>query len=122
MEKEILNMRIVPFVKEVKKEKKGKIVSVNVDNLSGEEHKRMSCDSKIFELVGDNLYTVCDTPITFKGTGLRLRLCYVYDELTQEEQEKYFDRSEVIATIAKNEVMQQAPVKNVPKRRIRERK
>lgn len=120
MEMEIQTIRVVPFVKEQVKEKKGKKYVCHDDNLTSAEHRNMSCEPKIFELVSDGVYDLLDMPLTFKGCGLKLRLCYLFDDLTEEEQEKYCDRSELVTIIAKNNI------KNVEmttsKKKIRERK
>lgn len=120
MEKEIQTIRVVPFVKEAIKEKKGKkYISYN-DNLTSTELKKMSCEPKIFELIADGIYDLYDTPLTFKGSGLRLRLCYLYDELNEEEKEKFFERSETISIIIKDNKKEET--KTTPKKRVKERK
>ena len=120
MEKEIQIIRVVPFVKEEIKDKKGKKYISYKDNLTSVELRKMSCEPKIFEIVADGVYDLYDTPLTFKGTGLKLRLCYLFDSLTPEEQAKFFDRSEVISIVIKDNTKDKT--KNTPKKKVRERK
>lgn len=103
MEKEVCYTRIVPFVKYETKMKNGKKSEIAIDNLSGDEVKKMSRDPVILEKSEDT-YILYETPLRFRGTGLRLRLCYLFDDLTKEEQERFFDRSEVIPTISSRTV------------------
>ena len=120
MEMEIQTIKVVPFVREQIKEKKGRKYVDYEDNLTSTENKNMSCEPKILELVSDGIYDLLDMPLTFKGCGLKLRLCYLFDDLTEEEQEKYNDRSELVTIIAKNNVKKD--VMMTSKKRIRERK
>lgn len=111
MEKKFINMRVVPFVREEKIIKNGRTCITKVDNLSTDEIRKMSIVPQIFEKNNDGDYVLDRTMIRFKGTGLRMLLCYVHSELTSEEQEKYFDRSIVLPVIVKNEIKTTAQVK-----------
>ena len=115
MEKEFIEMRIVPFVREEQIIKHGRTCTVKVDNLSTDEIKKMSTMPQIFEKNNDGEYVLDKTMIRFKGTGLRMLLCYIYNELTLEEQEKYFDRSIVLPVIVKTEIK----TTNQVKKRVR---
>lgn len=122
MEKELYNTRVVPYVRYETRNKNGKTYEVKVDNLSNEEIRNMSCLPKIYERVSSDVYVIDNTPLTFRGTGLRGLLCYDFEQLTKEEQEKYFDRSIVIQTVPKS-IIEEKKVANSrkPKSRIKER-
>ena len=93
MEEKQYNIRIVPFVKYITKEKSGKKNVDVVDNLSSEEISQMSCEPRMFRRKGDCVY-LAEIPLAFKGgTGIKGFLCYVFDELTSEEQDRYMVRS-----------------------------
>lgn len=96
--KEVYYMKVVPLVRTEKIMKKGKLVSVKVDNLSNEERRNMSCDPRMLWENKEHTY-FAEMPITFKqGTGVLGTLYYIFGELTLEEQEKYDDRSILIPT------------------------
>ena len=98
MEEKKYIIRIVPFVKYTTKEKNGKKYEDVTDNLTSHEIRNMSCEPKIFRRKGDLVY-LAEIPLTFKGgTGVKGFLCYVFDELTIEEQERYINRSELFET------------------------
>lgn len=104
MEKETFSTRVIPFVRSVTKTKNGKTYKEVVDNLTSEERRNMSCEPRMLWERKDNVY-VAEMPLSFKeGTGVKWVLCYVFDELTEEEQKKYFDRSIVITTTIKDVV------------------
>lgn len=124
MEKEINYLRVVPFVRYVRKfnGRGEKTHEIPVDNLSGEEIRNMSCEPKILEKNADGLYYVDETPLRFRSTGLRGRLCYLYSELNREEQIKYLDRSIMIPTVnklatRKQENLEQEALKKIKKRK-----
>lgn len=112
MEKEFIEiMRVVPFVIEKQIIKNGRPQYVKVDNLSSEEIRKMSIVPQIFEKNNTGEYVLDKTMIRFKGTGLRMLLCYVYNDLTLEEQQRYLDRSIVLPVIFKNEIKTTTQVK-----------
>lgn len=97
MEKKIYDTRVVPLVMTNEKFEK-------IDNLSNEEIKNMSCDPRILWQNSDRVY-MAEMPLAYKGgTGIKWSLYYVFNELTKEEQAKYFDRSVVIRTTIKDVV------------------
>lgn len=105
MEKEIYEMRVVPFVKYVARMKNKKKYEDVVDNLTYDEITNMSSEPRMFRRNHEGLY-ISEMPLTFKGgTGIRGFLCYVFDELNEEEQAKYLDRSIVIPTTSETVVM-----------------
>lgn len=98
MEEKLYSIRIVPFVKYISKENNGVTYEDVEDNISSEEIKNMSCEPRIFRRKGDLVY-LAEIPLAFKGgTGVKGFLCYVFDELTKEEQNKYMDRSVIFNT------------------------
>lgn len=98
MEEKQYDIRIVPFVMYITKEKNGKKDIDVVDNLSSDEISQMSCEPRMFRRKGDCVY-LAEIPLAFKGgTGVKGFLCYVFDELTSEEQERYKDRSILVNT------------------------
>ena len=51
----------------------------------------MSCDPRMLWRNADDVY-IAEIPLAYRGTGVKWSLYYVYDELTEEEQQKYIDR------------------------------
>jgi len=104
MEEKIIEMRVVPYVRTETIVKNGKESYVKVDNLSTEEIRKMSVKlPKILERNSEGIYVLDETSVTFRGTGLRMLLCFDFSELTKEEQYKYFNRSIVVPVIVKKE-------------------
>lgn len=104
MEKKVYDTRVIPFVKNDIKIKNGKEHKVIVDNLTREEIKNMSCEPRMLWENKEHVY-MAEMPLTFNGgTGIKWSLYYVFDELTVEEQRKYFNRSIVIPTTIKSVV------------------
>lgn len=98
MEEKQYSIRIIPFVKYVTKVKNGKTYEDVIDNITYAEINNMSCEPRMFRRKGDLVY-LAEMPLTFKGgTGVKGFLCYVFDELTAEEQEKYMEKSEIFNT------------------------
>lgn len=90
--------RVIPFMRYEKKIKNGKPYEVAIDNFSLEERENLSCEPQMFRKVGNHQY-IAEMPLTFRGgTSIKGFLCYVFKDLTEEEQVKYFDRSIVIQT------------------------
>lgn len=121
-EKKIYDVRVVPFVLCKKNEETGKIIKI--DNLSNKEIKNMSCDPRMLWETQENVY-VAEMPLTFNGgTGVKWSLYYVFSELTQEEQEKYYDRSIIISMTRPNvvQVYGEESKKFFGKRKVKERK
>lgn len=89
MEKEIYYTRILPLVRY---EDNGV-----VDNLTKEELLSLSKDkARMLWNFGDNLY-VAEQPLALKtGMSIKFSIVYLFDELTSEEQDKYYDRTIVL--------------------------
>lgn len=123
MEMKVCEKRVVPFVRYEKKEKKGKIYEEPVDNFTSLELKNMSCLPKMFKMNEDHIY-IDDMPLTFNGgTSIKGFLCYVFDELNDDEKTKFFDRSIVIHTAVKNNNQDQNTFKkSINKRKTKERR
>lgn len=96
-----MEVRIVPYVVSKEVNRNGREVTIQVNNLTKEEIKNMSCESRMLWLEDDKLY-ITNPPIIYNGDGgVRDSFCYIYDELTSAEKEKYFSRSTLItATIS----------------------
>lgn len=104
MEQEIYEVRVLPFVLEAEKMVNGKKYIERIDNLNNEEIKNMSCEPRMFWQRSNRTY-MAEMPLTYKGgTSIKWSLLYVFEELTKEEQEKYFDRSITIYTTEKDVV------------------
>ncbi len=94
-----MTMRIVPYVRFITVRRNGRLFREEINNLSNEEIKNMSCLPRMLWHSKNDEYYVAELPLTHRGTALKWSLCYVYDELTKEEQEAYLDRSIVVKTI-----------------------
>lgn len=105
MENETQYKRVLPFVVSRVDVKKGKEHVVKKDNLTNEEIRNMSCESIMLQ--PDDAYEAYRkvNPLVFSGfgTGIRMFLCYDYDMLTKEEQDKYYDRTIVIPFVDSKE-------------------
>ena len=104
MEKGIYEVRVLPFVVVEEKMVDGKRYIEKRDNLTTDEIKNMSCDPRMLWQTAERIY-VAEMPLAYNGgTGVKWSLLYVFNELTKEEQDKYFDRTIVIHTTEKNVV------------------
>lgn len=98
VEQKFYETRIVPFVRYETINKNGKEMEIAVDNLTSQEVSKMSCEPRIFRRIGKRQY-IAENPLIFNGgTSIRGLLCYVFSELTEEEQNEFMDRSIVIQT------------------------
>ena len=88
------SMRVIPLVIE-KESGDSRNSSIYVDNLLNEEINNMSSEQRMLWHIGDQIY-LAEKPLIYRGNEIRKKLYYVFDELTSEEQEKYFDRSIII--------------------------
>ena len=94
-------VKAIPFI--IKEYKDGKIVSKRY-SLTDKETKEMSCDPRILwdrhDRVYDSTY-FAELPLMYHGKDkLKDSLYYIFDELNEEEQEKYKDKVvEVLVTI-----------------------
>lgn len=123
VEKKVYETRVIPFVKEEIKVKNGRISKKIVDNLSQSEIKNMSCEPRMLWENKEHVY-MAEMPLAFNGcTSVKWSLYYVYDELTSEEQAKYFDRSIVIPTTIQSvvKVYGDSSKKVFSKRKIKEK-
>lgn len=118
--KETYDILILPFVINKKVIRNGIESYAKVDNISSEESKRMSCEPKFLVRENDELY-LTDLPLFYSGTGIRWQLCYVYDDLTEEERVRFADRFEIIKatrpyTPGINIYKKEEKIKKVPRR------
>lgn len=102
-EKDTYYMRILPLVNHKEMTQNGKTYIDRVDNLTNSEINTMSCEPRMLWKNNEGFY-IAEMPLTHKGTGIKWTLCFVFDELSSDEQERYFDRTEVIPVI-KEEVV-----------------
>lgn len=91
-EKQIYEVRVLPLVKEIKREGKTSLI---LDNLTREESKNMSCEPRMLWDFGDKIY-FAEMPLTYRGSSVNDKLFYIYDELTAEEKQKYLERTTII--------------------------
>ena len=96
MEKKIYDTRVIPYVRSVTRTRKGKQYQVTVNTLNKEERENISCKPRMLWENKEHVY-VAEMPLVYnEGNGVKGLLYYVFNELTPEEQEKYFDRSVTI--------------------------
>lgn len=98
MEKEIYYTRVLPLIRyDVQKDKNGNEHTVAVDNLLREEIVSLSEDkARMLWNNGTDLY-VAEQPIIYhEGMSIKFSIVYLYDELSKEDKEKYFDRTVVL--------------------------
>lgn len=120
MENEVTYIRILPYVRVERIVKNGKESLVKIDNLSVAEISKMSVKMpKIFERNSDGIYVLDEPSITSRATGIRMLLAFAYDELTEDEQLKYFDRSILIPVIVKDKELPNKNTKNISRRRTK---
>ena len=99
--KKYYKVKAIPFI--IKEVKDGKVVSKRY-SMTDKETKEMSCDPRILWDRHDDVYDgkfFSELPLTYhEKDKLKDSLYYIYDELTDEEKEKYQDRVvEVLVTI-----------------------
>ena len=96
MEKKIYDTRVIPYVKKEVRKRKGKEYEVTVHTLNKDERESLSCKPRMLWENNEHVY-VAEMPLVYnEGNGVKGLLYYVFNELTPEEQEKYFDRSTII--------------------------
>lgn len=105
MENKIYNTRVLPLIKYVESEQSGKKHVDVVDNLSKEE--LLSLPSEKARMLWDNgsdMY-IAERPLSYKqGMSIKFSIVYLFDELSNEEQQKYFDRT-IILPLTKEPVI-----------------
>ena len=97
MEEEIYYTRVLPLVRYIEIEKNGIKQTYAIYNLSKSELISLPID-KACMLWDDNsgMY-IAESPLSYKaGSSIKFSIVYLYDELTIEEQEKYFERTIVL--------------------------
>ena len=102
----IYDIRFLPYVSSKKYIKNGKECRNEIENLSSEEIRNMSCEPRMLWLNDKGIYYPAELPLSVRGfgTGVRYFLCYIYKELTEEEKAKYFDRTIIIKSITEDVV------------------
>lgn len=89
---EVYNMRVIPLVKRINYVCNGKTKSVIEENLSINEIRNMSCEPRMLVRREDDVYFT-ELPINYHGTKIKWTMFYLYDELTNEEKERFIDRT-----------------------------
>lgn len=121
----IYEVRVIPFVTYVKKVINGKVVEDAVDTFTREERLKLSCECPSMLWENREHVYLAEAPLYCnEGTGIRRSLYYMFDKLTKEEQEKYFDRSIIIKMSKPEEVKVYGDESKrfFGKRKIKERK
>lgn len=105
-EQKVYDLRILPYVRSERYIKNGKEYRKEIENLSNEEIRSMSCDPRMLWLNEKGICYPAELPLSVRGfgTGIRYFLCYIYDELSEEEKIKYFDRTIIIKSLTENVV------------------
>lgn len=94
MENKVYDIRVLPVLKKIKND--NGVVSF-VDNLTNEETTSISCLPVMLWNFGTDVY-FAELPLTYRGSGINEHLFYMYDWLTDEEKEKYFNRTMIVKT------------------------
>ena len=98
MEKEIYYTRVLPLVRyETINGKNGKKHTVAVDNLSSKEVLALPEEkARMLWNNGNDLY-VAEQPIIYhEGMSIKFSIVYLFDELSKEEQAKYYEKTIVL--------------------------
>lgn len=98
MEKEIYYTRVLPLVRyETINGKNGKKHTVAVDNLSSKEVLALPEEkARMLWNNGNDLY-VAEQPLSYhEGMSIKFSIVYLFDELSKEEQAKYYERTIVL--------------------------
>ena len=97
MEKKYYDKRIIPFVRHEEKIINWKIYTITTENLTHDEIKSMSCNPRMLNKNNGHIY-LTEIPLLFnEGSSIKYLLCFIYDELSEKEQKKYFNRSILIS-------------------------
>lgn len=97
MEKEIYYTRLLPLIRYEEYSYNGKEQTLALDNLTKDELRSLPDEkARMLWKNNDDLY-VAEQPLSFKeGMSIKFSIVYLYDELSEEEQLKYFDRTIVL--------------------------
>lgn len=103
--KEIYYTRVLPIVKYVETFENGEFKHVCKDNLSQEELKSLSLSSaRMLWESNEELY-IAEMPLTYnQGTSVKFSIVFLFDELSENDQEKYFDRTIILPLTRKSTV------------------
>ncbi len=99
---ETYNVKVLPFFKEIEIEKNGKTYVKTVENFTEEEQKNMSAKPVIYWEAGNEAW-LAERPLYINISGdFKKKVFYAYNELTDEEKEKYQDRTIEITLTREN--------------------
>lgn len=106
MEKEIYYTRVLPLIRYEEYVYNGKKQILTLDNLTREELLSLSDEkARMLWSFGEELY-VAEQPLALKtGKSMKFSIVYLYDELTEEEKIKYYDRT-IVLPLTKKPVVQ----------------
>ena len=92
---ELFSTKVVPFTIYKKVVKNGKEHTKDVENITIEESRNMSCEPvMLWREKGTDYYYLAELPLVAnRGTGIIPFLCYLYDDLNEEEKEIFKDRT-----------------------------
>ena len=101
----IYNTRVLPLIKYVESEQNGKRRVDAIDNLSKEELLSLPSEkARMLWSSGKDIY-VAERPLSYKeGMSIKFSIVYLYDELSTEDKQKYFDRT-IILPLTKEPVI-----------------
>lgn len=89
---EVYNMRVVPLMRRINIVKDGKTKSIIEENISTNEIRNMSCEPRMLVRRDDDVYFT-ELPINYHGTKMRWSIFYLYDELNDDEKERFMGRT-----------------------------
>ena len=105
MEMQLYQTRIVPYTIYKKMEMNGQIHYEAIDNITVEESRRMSCNPvMLWREPGTDNYYLAELPLkSSRGTSIKGYLCYLYDDLNDEEK-KLFENRTIEIPLTRKEV------------------
>ena len=109
--------KIVPFTIYQRVIKNGREYTVDIENITTEESRNISCEPvMVWKEPGTEYYYPAELPLKVnRGTGIKGFLCYLYDDLNEQEKKLFEDRTQEIL-FTRNEVTQVYPKKKSKKK------
>ena len=108
--------RIVPFTVYKEVIKKGKKYTEDIENITVEESRNMSCmPVMLWREKGTDYYYLAELPLyATRGTSVKGFMCYLYEDLNDKEKELFKDRT-IEIPLTRKDVTQVYPKKKVRK-------